>query len=177
MTWVNAVPSVTINQAATQVDPTTTSPITFDVVFSEAVTGFGGSDVDFTGSTAGSTLVAGVSGSGANYTISVTGMSASATVVASIPAGAAQDEFGSGNSASTSTDNTVTFVAPEFGFVGFFSPLPGSSWKRGQTIPVKFALVDANNMRISAQRPLRCSHRRAGSRSRRAGSRPRVPRA
>lgn len=34
-------------------------------------------------------------------------------------------------------------------FVGFFSPLPGSGWNRGQTIPVKFALSDADGVRIS----------------------------
>ena len=33
-------PTVTINQAAAQVDPTSTSPINFAVVFSEPVTGF-----------------------------------------------------------------------------------------------------------------------------------------
>ena len=33
-------PTVTINQAAGQADPTNASPINFTVVFSEAVTGF-----------------------------------------------------------------------------------------------------------------------------------------
>ena len=36
---------MTINQAAGQADPTNASPINFTVVFSEAVTGFTGSDV------------------------------------------------------------------------------------------------------------------------------------
>ena len=41
-------------------------------------------------------------------------MTASGTVIASIPAGAADDGVGNGNVASTSTDNTVTWdvVAP-----------------------------------------------------------------
>src|SRR5690606_25609845 len=58
----NIAPSVTINQAVTQADPTNASPIIFDVVFSEHDTGPISSDVDFTGSTVGGTLSASVSG-------------------------------------------------------------------------------------------------------------------
>jgi hypothetical protein len=104
--------TVTINQAAAQADPTSGSTITFTVVFSSAVTGFTGSDVSFTGSTATGTLVAAVSGSGTTYTVSVTGMTGSGTVVASIPAGAAVDAANVPTAASTSTDNTVTWVKP-----------------------------------------------------------------
>ena len=42
-------PTVTINQAARQADPTKTSPINFTVVFSKSVTGFATGDVTFTG--------------------------------------------------------------------------------------------------------------------------------
>lgn len=110
LSLISEPPTVTINQAAGQADPTSSSPILFDVVFSEPVTGFTGSDVSFAGSTVGGSLAASVSGSGANYTVSVTGMSGSGTVVASIPAGAATDSAGNPSSASTSTDNSVTFV-------------------------------------------------------------------
>src|SRR5207247_4744922 len=82
---------------------------------SEPVTGFTASDVTFTGSTVGGgTLVATILGTGPTYSVSVTGMSGSGTVVASIPAGAAQDAAGNSSQTSTSTDNTVTFdgVAP-----------------------------------------------------------------
>ena len=54
-------PSVTINQGSTQTDPTSTSPIVFDVVFSEPVTGFQTGDVTLD-STAGSPLVGTVGG-------------------------------------------------------------------------------------------------------------------
>jgi hypothetical protein len=101
-------PAVTINQAAAQADPTAASPITFDVVFSEPVTGFTGADINFAGSTIAG-LVANVSGSGANYTVTVTGMATPGFVVVSILVGAAQDAAGNGNTASTSTDNTVSF--------------------------------------------------------------------
>jgi len=102
-------PSVTINQAAGQADPTNSSSISYTVHFSEAVTGFDGSDILFTGSTVGGTLAAGVTGSGQDYTVNVTGMSGAGTVVASVIAGAAVSSVGAGSSASTSTDNTVTF--------------------------------------------------------------------
>ena len=102
-------PTVTIDQAAGQADPTSASPIQFAVAFSAPVTGFDASDVSLAGSTVGGTLVASVSGSGASYVVSVTGMSGTGTVVASIPAGAASNAAGDASLASTSTDNTVSF--------------------------------------------------------------------
>jgi hypothetical protein len=114
VTYTTTGPSVTINQAAAQPDPTNVSPVTFTVVFSAPVTGFTGSDVNFAGSTVGGTLIANVTGTGTTYTVSVTGMTGAGTVIASIPAGAAQDGAANPNQASTSTDNTITFdnVAP-----------------------------------------------------------------
>jgi hypothetical protein len=109
-------PSVTINQAAGQADPTSTSPILFDVVFSEVVTGFTSGDISFTGSTAGGTLSASISGTGPTYQVSVSGMTTAGTVVASIPAAAVQDLAGNASLASTSTDNTVTWSAGGGGF-------------------------------------------------------------
>jgi Big-like domain-containing protein len=92
-------PTVTINQGKSQFDPTNTSPITYNVVFSEPVTGFADSDVSFTGSTVGGTLVAHVTGSGAKYTVTVTGMTGEGTVVASIAADKAKDRAGNPNRA------------------------------------------------------------------------------
>ena len=106
----NTVPTVTINQGSGQADPTSASPITFDVVFSETVMGFDASDIDLSASTVGGTLVASVSGSGATYTVDVTGMLGSGLVIASIPANAAQDTVGHLSGASTSSDNAVTFI-------------------------------------------------------------------
>lgn len=115
---VDASPTVTINQAAGQPDPTNLSPIQFAVVFSEPVTGFAGNDVSFAGSTVGGTLSASVTGSGANYTVSVTGMSGLGNVAVSIPAGAAVDGGGKPSLASTSTDRTVFYtIGRVFGFV------------------------------------------------------------
>ncbi|HVK13319.1 MAG TPA: Calx-beta domain-containing protein [Gemmataceae bacterium] len=109
----NRGPIVTINQGATQADPTN-GAIVFDVQFDEPVFGFTASDIDFTGSTAGGTPVVAIGGAGPNYTVTVTGLTSSGTLVANIPAGAVADGLGNSSSASTSTDNTVTFdnVAP-----------------------------------------------------------------
>jgi hypothetical protein len=100
-------PSVTINQAAGQADPTGTSPVNFTVTFSEPVNGFTGADVALSG-TAGPTTAT-VTGSGASYTVAVSGMTSHGTVIASIPANVAQDAAGNLNTASTSTDNVVTY--------------------------------------------------------------------
>ena len=87
-------PTVTINQAAGQADPTSTSPINFTVTFSETVTGFTASDISFAGSTVGGTLTAVVTGTGATYNVAVSGMSGAGNVVVSVPAGAATDAAG-----------------------------------------------------------------------------------
>jgi hypothetical protein len=100
-------PSVTIEQPSGQPDPTSASPIKFSVEFGEPVTGFSGGDITL-GGTAGATMAV-VTGEGTTYSVTVSGMSAAGTVTAAIPADAATDAAGNGNTASTSTDNTVTF--------------------------------------------------------------------
>lgn len=103
----NAPPSVTVNQASAQSDPTRTSPINFTVVFSEAVTGFTNGDVIVTG-TAGATSGV-VSGSGNTYNIAVSSMTGSGSVYVTVPQYGAIDAAGNANQASTSTDNVVTY--------------------------------------------------------------------
>src|SRR5881392_3127347 len=105
-------PTVTINQAAGQADPTNAAPINFTAVFSEPVSGFTGTDVTI-GGTAGGTKTVTVTGGPSTYTVAVSGMSSSGTVIATIPAGMATDAAGNGNTASTSTDNSVTFNAAD----------------------------------------------------------------
>jgi hypothetical protein len=101
---------VTINQGSTQSDPTSTSPVVFDVVFSDNVTGFTNTDVDTSLSTAtlGAVTVTPVSASAYTVSIVVTG---AGSVIASVSVGAATDSAGNTSAASTSTDNTVTFTA------------------------------------------------------------------
>jgi Bacterial Ig-like domain len=100
-------PTVTINQASAQVDPTKDTPIAFTTTFSEVVTGFTASDVVLTGTAGATTTV--VTGGPSVYTISVSGMTGDGTVIASIPAGGVQDGAANTNIASASTDNTVTY--------------------------------------------------------------------
>lgn len=109
VTYDVTAPTVTINQAGTQTDPTNNMPVNFTVVFTETVTDFATGDVAFTGSTAPGTLVGTVTGTGTTYNVAVNGMTGSGNVVASIPAAAAHDAAGNNSAASTSTDNTVTF--------------------------------------------------------------------
>jgi hypothetical protein len=118
-------PTVTINQAATQADPTSASPINFTAVFSEAVSGFTGADVAISG-TAGGTKTVTVSGGPSTYNVAVSGMTTAGTVIAAIAAGVAQDAAGNTNTASTSTDNTVSFdaTAPT---VAITSPASGAT--------------------------------------------------
>jgi hypothetical protein len=104
-------PTVAVEQAAGQADPTNGSPVTFIVTFSEPVTGFGPADVSLAASTAGGSLATTVSGGPSVYTVSVTGMTTPGTVVATVPAGAALDGAGNLSTTSTSADNSVTFDA------------------------------------------------------------------
>jgi hypothetical protein len=138
VTWSPGGPSVTINQAAGQVDPTKTTPINFTVVFSAAVTGFATGDVSFAGSTAGGTLVGTVTGSGTTYDVAVTGMTTTGTVVASIPPDVAIDGSTRPNTASASTDNTVTWdvTAPTV----TVNLAPGQADPTG-TSPIVFSVV------------------------------------
>jgi predicted outer membrane repeat protein len=127
-----------INQAADQPDPTATGPIIFTVAFSAPVAGFTASDVDFTGSTVGGSLAATVTGSGTDYTITVTGMTATGDVVVSVPAGAAADALGIPNEASTSTDNVVRFDVD--GPTAAIDLAPGQADPTSED-PVRFAVV------------------------------------
>ncbi len=99
-------PMVTINQAAGQADPTSQSPILFDVLFSEAVSGFEASDVVLTGSA--TSVQASVTGSGAAYSVSVDVLAGDGQVVAGLAPGAALDRGGNPSTASTSADDSVT---------------------------------------------------------------------
>jgi hypothetical protein len=107
-------PDVTVEQAATQADPTNTSPINFVATFSEPITvsSFTGTDVTL-GGTAPGTLSAVITqiapNDGTTFNIAVSGMTGNGTVTASIPAGVVTDLLGNANTASTSTDNEVTF--------------------------------------------------------------------
>ena len=112
VTYDTVPPAVTLNQKSGQSDPTNTLPILWTVTFSEPVTGFDASDLTRGGTTTGGTVA--VTGSGDGYEISLSGTPTNGTTLFTIAASKAQDLAGNVNTASTSTDNTVTYdtVAP-----------------------------------------------------------------
>ena len=107
VTFDATAPTVAINQAGGQADPTNASPVNFTVVFSEPVTGFGSGDVTVSGTAEATTAI--VAGSGTTYGVAVSGMTSNGTVIVAVAAGVATDAVGNPNVASTSVDNTVTF--------------------------------------------------------------------
>jgi hypothetical protein len=136
----NVAPTVTINQAAGQTDPTSTQPVNFTVVFSEPATGFAASDVSLAGSTANTSVAnIAVTGSSNVYTVSISNITSDGQIRASLAAGAATDAAGNSSSASTSSDNrisvTVTSTNRLFDFDGdgktdisIFRPSVGEWW-------------------------------------------------
>ena len=107
------VPTVTVNVAAGQADPTTTPLVAYTAVFSEPVDGFVNTDVTLTGTALATTSA--LSGSGPTYGVTASGMTKSGTVIAAIAATKVTDVAGNANTASTTTGNTVTYndvVAP-----------------------------------------------------------------
>lgn len=100
-------PTVTIDQAPGQPDPTNASPVNFAVVFSESVSDFDATDLSVSGTAGATTGV--VSGSGTTYTVAISNMTGPGTVVLDIAAGIATDSLGNPNSAAINIDNTVTY--------------------------------------------------------------------
>ena len=132
-------PSVSLEQAAGQNDPTNISPVNFTVVFSEPVTGFDGGDINISG-TAGATLAAATEISpndGTTYNVAVSGMVTDGTVLADVDAGAAMDASGNTSTASVSIDKTVDYstdtLAPHVLFLDNTIPANNSTHLIGPT--------------------------------------------
>lgn len=109
--YSQTAPTVTLDQAANQADPTTVLNIEFTARFSEPVSGFESNDVLFEGSTAGvsaaKVFITEVNAS--LYRVIVTNITHGGAIKVRIPANAAKDADGNPNSPSTSTDNSVTY--------------------------------------------------------------------
>ncbi|MFA5902329.1 MAG: Ig-like domain-containing protein [Desulfobacula sp.] len=137
-------PTVTINQALTQSDPTTSATINFTVIFSEPTTDFIAGDVNLSASSIVG-ITPSVTGSDTTYNVAVTGMSgAGGTVIASIDAGVATDAAGNPNTASTSIDpdNIVTWspnTLPDGSFTSAIQKLDGSG-----NVDIAIAVSDAD---------------------------------
>ena len=110
-------PNVTIEQASGQADPSTqtsATAINFTAVFDEQIkpTTFVGADLTL-GGTDGilSAVVSEIApNNGTTFNIAVSGMSGNGNLTAELDATKVSDLAGNGNNASTSTDNSVTYV-------------------------------------------------------------------
>lgn len=109
VTVLNVAPTVTIDRATAQDDPTNQQPIYFTVIFSEPVVGFSAEDVVLTGTAPGA-RVENLTGSSTTYQVQVGGLTGHGSVIAAISASAAHDGGGAPNSPATSSDSTVTFL-------------------------------------------------------------------
>jgi hypothetical protein len=147
----NDAPTITVNQAAGQADPTSASFIQFTVHFSDSP-----GDVthvvpllSLAGSSAPGATIANALAmdDGLTFTVIVGGMTGPGTVVLSVPAHQFLDNAGNFNLASTSTDNTVTWsavtltmqVSPIFGSGTVTSNPAGIGCAQQQTVIVPAA--------------------------------------
>jgi hypothetical protein len=137
-------PTVTINQASGQLDPTNASPINFTVIFSESVTGFGSGGVSLSGTASGTKSVI-VTGSGTTYNVAVSGMT-NGTVIATVSANSAQDTAGNWNTASTSTDNIVTYDSAVPTVTGVTSNTANGTYGAGTFIDVRVSFSETVNV-------------------------------
>jgi hypothetical protein len=134
VTLDTAGPTLTISQAAGQMDPTNNPSVNFSVLFSEPVTGFTDSDVT-AGGTADGTKIATVTGGPTTYNVTVSGATGNGTITATVNAGAIQDTVGNPSGAATG-DGLVTLDTTAPTVTGVSSTLADGSYKAGQVIPV-----------------------------------------
>lgn len=106
--YVDTAPTVTVDQATGQADPTAASAVHFTARFSEPVTNFVGGDVALGGSARPSTVSVSDLGDHQRFDLTISGFSSDGTVSAAVPAGSVTDGAGNTNAASTSQDGTVT---------------------------------------------------------------------
>src|SRR5204863_478887 len=109
VTYDATAPTVTMNQAGTQADPTNRQPSNVTVGCSEPVSDFATGDVTLSGTAGASTAV--VTGGALPTRRSSDLMTTNGTVLASLAAGVAHDAASNASAASTSTDNQVTYDA------------------------------------------------------------------
>jgi autotransporter-associated beta strand protein len=104
-------PTVTINQAGGQADPTNNSVISFTVVFSEAINPatFTSGDITTGGTATGVAWSTPTTSDNITWTIATSAVTGDGTVIPSIALNKITDIAGNDNTASTSTDNSVIY--------------------------------------------------------------------
>ena len=133
-------PSVTINQAAGQVDPTNVLPIKFTVVFSEAIipSTFTPPDIIQNGTATGVTWAITDSGDHTNFSLSATVVTGAGSLKPFIDINRVLDLVSINNTASTSTDNTVLYdITGPFVTVN----QAGGQADPATTLPIKFTVL------------------------------------
>jgi hypothetical protein len=147
--------------------PSNSTSLAFSVAFSQPVENFNSPASDLIiGGTATGTLVGGITGGGANYTVTITGMTGAGTVTLQIPAGAA-DETGSGTTPNEiSNVGTVTFdnvaptvtinqksgqadptnVSPVLFTVVFSEPIQPATFTTGDVVPAFGTVTSVNQV-------------------------------
>jgi LPXTG-site transpeptidase (sortase) family protein len=123
----STIPTVSVDQAASQVDPTHTLPIVFTTTFSEPVTGVSASNFSVTPSGA-SISVTPVGTARTTYNISVSGVTSDGPVTLSLSSTTGiVDDSGNPSSAATYNDNVVDYdsTAPSAPVIS--SPADGAS--------------------------------------------------
>ncbi|UOF02448.1 Calx-beta domain-containing protein [Bdellovibrio reynosensis] len=110
ITYETTKPSLTINQASGQTDPTNTLPIEFTIIFTEAInpSTFVAADITQGGTASGITWTLSTSDN-ITWTLQATAITTAGTLIPSITAGKVSDPAGNTNNASTTTDSTVTY--------------------------------------------------------------------
>lgn len=104
-------PNVTVNQNATQADPTAENRAAFTIEFSEEITPGSLTATDFTVSDSTGTVTSLTQLTAKTWEAVITGMTSGDTVKLSLGADAVSDNAGNLNQASTSTDNSVFYQA------------------------------------------------------------------
>ena len=140
VTFTDAIqPTVTISQTSTQLDPTSALPINFNVQFSEPINTatFTTADITQNGTATGTVWNIANSGDNMMFTLSITA-SGFGTLVPSMAANRIIDLSGNNNTASTSTDNSVTYqintatarsvIINEVAWAGTTSSLTDDEW-------------------------------------------------
>lgn len=134
---VTGNPTVTINQATGQADPTSETPINFTVTFSEPINTATFTTADITQNGTAQGVVWSITNSGDNMTFTLSATASGyGTLVPSIAANRVIDLTGNNNLPSTGTDNSVTFAAlsarsviiNEVAWAGTTSSLPNDEW-------------------------------------------------
>lgn len=106
-------PAVTVNRATSQASASASLPISFTVVFNEAIStsSFTTSDITQNGTASGITWTITDSGDQRTFTLAATAISGNVgTLKPSIVAGAVSDSAGNASTISTSTDNTAYYI-------------------------------------------------------------------